>query len=192
MKVTKKQAERNRNKVIDAAGRLFRERGFDGVGLIELMAAAGLTHGGFYAKFKSKDDLAVQACELILKRSCSEWQSLVDQEGTTLSCVLENYLSFEQSRTIGQSCVYAALAADVARHRNATLRVTFAEGLQRLVEILARTIPIKSKKAREERALASFATMVGGLVLSRAVDDPEFAQKILLAAKNSVMNIPRP
>ena len=71
MRVSREQAAENRDRIIDAAGRLFRERGFDGIGVANLMKAAGLTHGGFYGHFESKEDLEVQACARVLARTAS-------------------------------------------------------------------------------------------------------------------------
>ena len=73
MKVTRAQAEENRRTVVEAAGRLFREHGFKGVGLAELMSAAGLTHGGFYKQFKSKDELVLEACDRALDDGVDKW-----------------------------------------------------------------------------------------------------------------------
>src|SRR5262249_36962986 len=76
MKVPREQAAENRERIIEAAGKLFREKGFDGIGVADLMRAAGLTHGGFYGHFKSKDDLAVQASHRAFDRSIEHWESL--------------------------------------------------------------------------------------------------------------------
>src|SRR5882724_7355908 len=76
MKVTREQAAENRGRVVDVASRLFREKGFDGIGIADIMKGAGLTHGGFYGQFKSKDDLAAQACAQTLDRSVARWAQL--------------------------------------------------------------------------------------------------------------------
>src|SRR3981081_147115 len=73
MKVSREQAAANRERIVEVAGKLFRERGFDGIGVADLMKAAGLTHGGFYGHFKSKDDLAAQACGRVLAHSSQRW-----------------------------------------------------------------------------------------------------------------------
>lgn len=186
MKVTRQQAEENRKKIIESAGRLFRERGFDGVSLIDLMGAAGLTHGGFYANFKSKDELAVLACDQVLENACKEWQAIAENDGEALSRILEHYLTTCQSSDIGYSCAYASLGGDVARHGDDRLKASFTNGLARLIEILARTFPLESQEAREEKALMSFSTMVGGLVLSRCTDDPALSARILKAVQKGL------
>ena len=94
MRVSREQAAENRDRIIDAAGRLFRERGFDGIGVANLMKAAGLTHGGFYGHFESKEDLEVEACARVLARSSERWPPMAANAAEApLEGLLDSYLS---------------------------------------------------------------------------------------------------
>src|SRR5687768_16690857 len=94
MRVSRERAAENRDRIIDAAGRLVRERGFDGIGVANLMKAAGLTHGGFYGNFESKEDLAVEACERVLARTAETWPAMAAKDpDAPLKGLLEQYLT---------------------------------------------------------------------------------------------------
>jgi TetR/AcrR family transcriptional repressor of nem operon len=184
MRVSRERVAENRDRIIDVAGRLFRERGFDGIGVAGLMKAAGLTHGGFYGHFESKEDLELQACARALARTSEQWNAVaVNAAEAPLDALLDNYLSGRHRDGIGNGCVYAALAADVARQENPALRHSFTEGLRSLIDVLARAVPGRTKASRRERALARLAGMVGALILARAVDDAELSDEILATAR---------
>lgn len=181
MRVSKERAADNRNRVVEAAGRLFRERGFDGVGVADIMGAAGLTHGGFYGQFGSKDALAAEACARALNCSGDKWDALVrDTPDAALAAIVESYLSAGHRGACGTSCLVPALAVDVSR-RDGPVRRIFTEGLNRLAMILARVVPEPTEAARREKALATMASLVGAVVLARAVDDTALADELLAA-----------
>ena len=116
MKVTRRQAEKNRERVLDVAGRLFREKGFDGIGVDDLMKGAGLTHGGFYANFKSKEELAAKSCERTLAELVEGWNKVAGEaNGDPLKAIVAGYLSISHRDDPGNGCVLAALGPDVAR-----------------------------------------------------------------------------
>lgn len=182
MKVSRAQAEKNRNRVIDVAAALFRERGFDGIGLANLMKAAGLTHGGFYGQFKSKEDLAAQASSRALAENLQKWSSVIDNAaGDPLRELVAFYLSENHRDAPGQGCALAALGSDAARHGGA-LRSTFTEGVGVYLEILSKIMPGGSTAEKRRQAMATLAEMVGAIVLARAVDDPDLSKSILEAA----------
>jgi TetR/AcrR family transcriptional repressor of nem operon len=184
VRVSRERAAENRDRIIDVAGRLFRERGFDGIGVAGLMKAAGLTHGGFYGHVESKEDLELQACARVLARTSEQWNAVaVNAAEAPLDALLDNYLSGRHRDGIGNGCVYAALAADVARQENPALRHSFTEGLRSLIDVLARAVPGRTKASRRERALARLAGMVGALILARAVDDAGLSDEILATAR---------
>src|ERR671918_91424 len=111
MRVSREQAAENRDRIIDAAGRLFRERGFDGIGVANLMKAAGLTHGGFYGNFESKEELEVEACERVLARTGEAWPAMAAKNPETpLKGLLDWYLTAQHRDGPGEGCIYAALA----------------------------------------------------------------------------------
>jgi TetR/AcrR family transcriptional repressor of nem operon len=185
MRVSREQAAENRDRIIDVAGRLFRERGLDGIGVANLMKAAGLTHGGFYGHFASKEDLEVQACQRVLDRSAETWPAMAKDPQAPLKGLLDRYLTARHRDGPGEGCIYAALASDVARQNSPALRRTFTAGLRPLIDTLVRIVPGRSRAARRQKALACLSTMVGALILARAVDDAELSDEILVAARTS-------
>lgn len=187
MKVSRAQAEKNRDRVINVAAALFRERGFDGVGLASLMKAAGLTHGGFYGQFKSKEDLAAQASGRALAENLQKWSSVIDcAAGDPLREIVAFYLSENHKDSPGQGCALAALGADAARHGGA-LRSTFTEGVGVYLEILSKIMPGGSTAEKRRKAMATLAEMVGAIVLARAVDDGDLSKGILEATARDLM-----
>lgn len=179
MRVSRTEAAENRERIIEVAAKLFRERGFDGIGVAEVMKAAGLTHGGFYGNFASKEDLMAQACTRALEGSVHTLQKAVDRGGKdVLSEVASAYLSSAHRDQPGEGCALAALGAEAARH-DSPLRGAFTEGVRSVVGMLTRLVPGKSSRAKRERALAIYASMVGALVLARAVDDAELSDEVL-------------
>ena len=179
MKVSRAEAAQNRERIIEVAARLFRERGFDGIGVAELMNFAGLTHGGFYGHFASKEDLMAQACARALEGSLDALHQVAERGGgNALSAVASAYLSPAHRDRPGEGCALAALGAEAARH-GSPVRGAFTQGVRSQIDMLTRLLPGRSKRAKRERALAIFASMVGALVLARAVDDAELSEEVL-------------
>jgi len=186
MRVTREQAEANRERVLDVAGKLFRERGFDGIGVSDLMKSAGMTHGGFYGQFSSKEDLMAQACARAFEQSNAHWRRVAERAtGDPMSAVAKSYLSTTHRDRPGEGCLVAALGAEASR-QGPSLRHAVTEGVRSLVEHLSGLVPGRSKAVKRERALAAFAGMVGALVLARAVDDPALSKEILQATTKSL------
>ena len=180
VRVTREQAAANREKILDVAGTLFRQHGFDGIGVADIMKHAGLTHGGFYGHFASKEDLAAEITARVLGRP--GWAERLTRSATpTFSDVVGSYLSPRHRDDAGHGCLFAALASDVARQPKAVRRA-FTEGLRDRVEALRKLLPGRSAPARREKALATMAGLVGAMILARAVDDPALSDEILEAA----------
>jgi TetR/AcrR family transcriptional repressor of nem operon len=179
MRVSREQAAQNRRRIVDTAARLFREKGFDGVGVDAIMSGAGLTHGGFYGHFGSKDDLAAEAVVRALALSAekqSRYASLVE--------LASEYLSERHLADRANGCAVAALGADIARQRGGVRRglTLYVRGqLDRLTRLL-RHGPAKRQR---KRAIATLAGLVGALTLARAVDDPALSKEILAAARDT-------
>jgi TetR/AcrR family transcriptional regulator, transcriptional repressor for nem operon len=185
MKVTREQANKNRARVIEVAGRLFREKGLDGIGVDDLMKGAGLTQGGFYANFKSKEDLMAKACEHSLAESVETWSKVVaEAKRDPLTAVVAGYLSSTHRDDPGNGCVLAALGADLAR-KSLTVRHGVTDCMRRFVELLTQIVPGRSTVVRRKRALAMYASLVGAMVLARVVDDPVLSKEILNAVAAS-------
>src|ERR1700675_2584742 len=177
MRVTKEKAAEKRERILTGAARLFRERGVSAVGMDALAEAAGMTHGSLYSQFGSKEYLAAEALGRAFDASAATYGEI-----ETLSAYVESYLSPRHRDTPGTGCAIATLGCEVPRLGNA-MRQTFTEGVRRLMERLTRLLSPKARRKREDEALAIVATMVGGMILARAVDDRELSDRILAACR---------
>lgn len=183
MKVSKARAAENRQGILDAAARLYRERGLTGVGVADITRDAGLTHGGLYRHFASKDALVQEACARAFDWSMAPLDGA--RPNTTVCERIQSYLSPQHRDAPGQGCPVAALAVDAAR-AGGELSEVFAEGIERNIGRFAQLLAADrgeegcSEGSRAEvragslaphdraRAMQFLATMVGGLVLARA------------------------
>jgi TetR/AcrR family transcriptional regulator, transcriptional repressor for nem operon len=187
MRVSREKAAEHRDRIIDAAGALFRAKGFGGIGVADIMKAADLTHGGFYGHFASKEDLVAQASRRTMARGAANWTRLVEAApDNPYAALLAHYLSPKHRDDPGKGCAFAALGNDAARSGK-IVRKAFAEGLAPLIDILAQSIsgksvPNKSKAARRRKAVAAMATLVGALTLARAVEGTPLSDETLEAA----------
>jgi TetR/AcrR family transcriptional repressor of nem operon len=187
MRVSREKAAEHRDRIIDAAGALFRAKGFGGIGVADIMKAADLTHGGFYGHFASKEDLVAQASRRSMARAAANWTKLVEAApDSPYAALLEHYLSPKHRDDPGRGCAFAALGNDAARSGK-IVRKAFAEGLAPLIDILAQSIPgksiaSKSKASRRRKAVAAMATLVGALTLARAVEGTPLSDEMLEAA----------
>jgi TetR/AcrR family transcriptional regulator, transcriptional repressor for nem operon len=170
MKVSREQVEANRARILEAAGRLFRERGFEGVTVAEVMQAAGLTHGGFYGYFTSKDDLIAQTLAALMSRG--------QVGGRDLATYADAYLAPAHRENRAGGCGVAALGAEVVRGADAA-RAEMTAGLRRQVETLSRTAPGETPQERRRAAIGSWSAMVGAVILARISDDPALADEVL-------------
>lgn len=177
MRVSRQKAMENRQRIVEAAARLFREEGFDGVGVDAIMKEAGLTHGGFYGHFASKDALMAEAMAHAAERSVA-WQERLE----SLSELATRYLSGRHRIDRANGCVVAALGADAAR-QSPGLRNAMTAGIRRQLDRIVSLLKRGTPRARRRRAIATYAGLVGALTLARAVDDPALAREILAAAR---------
>ncbi len=186
MRVSREKAAANRERIVEAAGILFRAKGFGGIGVADIMKAADLTHGGFYNHFASKDELIAQASREAMARAAANWGGVVaDAPEKPYAALLEHYLSSRHRDDPGRGCAFAALGADAARGGTA-VRQAFREGLQPLIEILTNALPGFSKTARRRKAIAAMAALVGALTLARAVEDSSLSDEILEAVRQEL------
>lgn len=181
-----KQTAETRERILDVAGMLFRERGVDGIGVVDLMKSAGLTHGAFYNHFESKNALASEAIERVLKRTTCAWSELADAggDGGGFEAFIATYLSQTHRDDPGSGCLIAALGGDVGRQES-SVRRAFTSGLRPMIDFLTRHTAGRSKAAKRERALVTLATLVGTVVLARAVDDADLSDEVLQAARTA-------
>jgi TetR/AcrR family transcriptional repressor of nem operon len=186
MRVSRIQAAENRQTVIDVASRLFREHGFDGIGLKDLMKGAGLTQGAFYKQFASKEDLAAQASRRALESAFSRWSAAAAANPKDpLGAVITFYLSPEHREERMDGCPIVALGSDAAR-QSSDVKASFEAGIKAHLEVLGRMVAEMNGNAPKGKAMAILSTMVGALTLSRVVNDPDLARALLRAAAQQV------
>src|ERR1700733_4205946 len=191
MRITKQQAEDNRARVVETASRLFREKGFEGVAVADLMHAAGLTHGGFYNHFDSKDELAAQACARIFDGSVAAIERIAaiedrSERTAALDAYKRRYLSERSRDAPAARCPMVAFGTDVSR-QHGPVRHAYADGLRRYLDAFTRALGGRKpphRKAAREQAIATLATLAGALSLARSVAeaDPDLSNEILAAA----------
>jgi TetR/AcrR family transcriptional repressor of nem operon len=186
MKVSREQAAQNRERVVATAAKLFREKGYGGIGVADLMKSAGLTHGGFYGNFGSKEALMAEVVTYAIDNSIHTWDSLVARApDQALEAVVAPYLSTQHRDNPGQGCTMAALGPEVARMAP-DVRCAVTEGVRKQLGKLAALMPADSPEEQREAALVTYASMVGALVLSRAVNDPALSEEFLNAVHTAV------
>lgn len=195
MKVTKQKAAEHRAAIVAAAGRLFRERGFEGVGIAEIMRAAGLTHGGFYGHFASKEALADAACGHGFAESQARLDERLDGQGGKLGRYVESYLSERHRDCPGRGCPMAAYATEIG-HQHEALQRQFTVGVESYVDRVAEGLSATAADVadRRRRAIATVAALVGGMALARATAQasPELSKEILAAVRTQMAAAERP
>jgi TetR/AcrR family transcriptional repressor of nem operon len=186
-RVSQAQSDRNRQTIEAVSARLFREQGLRGVSVDDLMAAAGLTHGGFYGHFESKDALAAVACTQAFRQSAGRWQDRIKgkpDRPAALKAVVDAYLSRRSRDDPGNSCPVTALAGDVAREpAHKPIRAAFTAGIKDQLAVLASLQATDDPETARERALVQLATLVGALLLARATCGDAVSQRFLDAAR---------
>jgi TetR/AcrR family transcriptional repressor of nem operon len=186
MRVSRTQAEENRQTVINEASRLFREHGFDGVGLKDLMEGAGLTHGAFYKQFASKNDLAAQASKRALESASHRWAAAAAANPKDpLSAVLALYLGMAHRADRKDGCPVVALGSDATR-QGADVKASFEAGIKEYLAMLGSWIGGDDRREPSKKAMVILATMVGALLLSRAVNSEQLSKRFLQAAAESI------
>ncbi|MET0530795.1 MAG: TetR/AcrR family transcriptional regulator [Microvirga sp.] len=195
MRYEKGHKEQTRKRVLDVAARQFRANGIEGTGVACLMADAGLTHGGFYAHFKSKDDLVREALSASHDNSRNTWlkeaQTARENGEDVLTAILRFYLRPLHRDRPDAGCSMAALAPEVARN-DPTIRDVMASGAEALTAIIAAELPpALPEKKRRERAYAIFGLMMGTLQLARVATDPEISEAILQSGQEAALKLAR-
>ncbi|GAB3251599.1 TetR/AcrR family transcriptional regulator [Chitinimonas naiadis] len=180
MRVSREQAAESRERILDTAARVFREKGFDGIGLADLMKQAGLTHGAFYGHFSSKEDLMAQASARAGTAAVAEMRHMVERspDEKPLTAIARSYLSERHRANPGAGCVIAALGGDVAR-QGESVRQGARAGVEANIDFLASVAPGRNVASRREKAINQYATMVGALVLARVAEGTELSDEIL-------------
>ncbi len=181
MRVSKEQAAENREGILKAASRLMRERGIAGVSVDALTEAAGMTHGSLYSQFGSKERLVEEAVAYAITTKEQDVP-----EAFAVRDFISQYLSAAHRDAPGNGCALAALACEMSR-QSQTVREPFTAGLQRMISRLSNGFPSdKKQRKRREDALVTIASLVGAVVLARAVNDPKLSDDILRATRTKL------
>lgn len=170
MRVSREQMAENRRRILDEASRLFRARGFSAVSVAEVMKAAGMTHGGFYGHFTSKDDLVAQALAHMLGGDVGD--------GLDVRGFIDGYLSSQHCENAAEGCPTAGLAADI-RHQTPEARAALTEGLRSQITLLSGALSSGSEDDRRRFAIGTWSAMVGAVILARAIEDPALSEEML-------------
>ncbi len=191
-RVSRKEAEQHREDVINAASRLFLERGIDGVSVPAVMAEAGLTHGGFYGHFPSKEALVAEACTRAFEDRRSVYEGIGDRNGSDRKAARVEFIKRYTAKThrdaIGLGCPAAAMCGDIARgNPKGPVSAAFAAGLNMMVEKISPLLSGKKKAATREETLAQIAMLVGGMVLARSTKGHPVSDEILQSVRATLL-----
>src|SRR6201998_4638447 len=173
-------------RIVKKASVRLREKGAPGIGGADLMKDAGLTHGGFYAHFNSREALVVEAFAHAMDRSTEHWRKLAEQTPAEkrLATIVNSYLTTTHRDDPGHGCAVPTLGAEIARESPKTRRA-FAAKLEQMIDMLAAQIPDVPRKAARRQAMAAIATMMGTLVLARIAGTGDFSDEILGAGREA-------
>ncbi|MFY9957154.1 TetR/AcrR family transcriptional regulator [Bradyrhizobium sp.] len=175
-------------RIVKKASVRLREKGAHGVGVADLMKEAGLTHGGFYAHFDSRDALVIEAFGYAMDRGTERWRKVMEQTppNKRFSTIVESYLTPLHRDDPGNGCAIPTLGAEIARESPKTRRA-FAAKLEQMIDMIADQIPGVPRRAARKQAMATLATMMGAVVMSRIAGTGEFSDEILDAGREAVL-----
>lgn len=190
-RVSRAQAAQNRELIEATSSRLMREQGIHGVSVADLMQAAGLTHGGFYGHFESKDALAAEVCDKAFAESLERWQTRVARAGSATAgrdAIVAAYLRSAHRDQPGSGCPTVALAVDVAREpADKPVHAAYVAGIQAQIEALSALAPGLDPDADRREALLLLATLVGAQALARATRGDGISEEFLAAARTALL-----
>jgi len=188
MRVSKQKAAENREQILASAARLFRENGIEATGVDLITGRAGFTHGGLYSQFGSKDAVAAAAILFAARDSVRGLRRAGQRSNAAagLRKLIAQYLSTAHRDARGRGCVLAALGTDIPRQPQAVRRA-FTIALKGAFDLIAAWMPDHRPSRRRQNAIAAFSTMVGALILARAVSDEALSQQILAVSANRVI-----
>jgi TetR/AcrR family transcriptional regulator, transcriptional repressor for nem operon len=188
MRYSKEHKLETHARIVKKASVRLREKGAHGVGVADLMKEAGLTHGGFYAHFDSREALVIEAFADAMDRSTERWRQLAEQTlpEKRLATIVAAYLTPLHRDDPGRGCAIPTLGAEIARE-GAKTRKAFAAKLEQMIDMLAAQIPDLPRKAARKQAMAVIATMMGTLVLARVAGNGDFSDEILGAGREALI-----
>ena len=188
MRYSKEHKVETHARIVKKASARLREKGAHGIGVADLMRDAGLTHGGFYSHFDSRDALVIEAFSYAMDRSIESWRKVAAEKAPAqrFETVVNKYLTPAHRDSPGLGCAVPSLGADIARESTKT-RKAFAAKLDEMIEMMAETLPDDGPKTARRQAIASLSTMVGSLLLSRIAGTGEFSDDILAAGRQATL-----
>ncbi len=189
MRKSKVEAAETRQQIISVAAEEFRLKGINATGVAPLMAKAGLTHGGFYKHFASKEQLVAEACTVALNGLIEKFESVSIPGGTQgFSSIVESYLSARHKENLGAGCPLAGMGSELVRAADDTRR-NASEGFGELVGILAKNINPQSPEEARSQAVFAMAAMVGAVTVSRIIADPQASLSVLQDVRQHLIEI---
>jgi TetR/AcrR family transcriptional repressor of nem operon len=189
LKVSREQAEQNREALVVAARRLFRRHGFAQVTVSDIADAAGLTHGAFYSHFKAKRDIEGPAIASLIEKAAEDWRQVVLENGDdALPALVDGYLTFDHLSEGDIGCAFAALGAELARADD-RVQAAAATALPLQIDVLAKLFSDADQVARRARALAAYAALVGAATISRALGECELAVEFNASTADQILRL---
>jgi TetR/AcrR family transcriptional regulator, transcriptional repressor for nem operon len=189
MRYSKEHKQETHTRIVRKASVRLREKGAHGIGVADLMKEAGLTHGGFYAHFDSREALVIEAFNYAMDRSTERWRKMAEETPPEkrFSTIVESYLTALHRDDPGHGCAVPTLGPEIARE-SAKTRKAFAAKLDEMIEMMADQVPELPRKMARQQAIAALSTMAGALVLSRVAGSGEFSDEILVAGREAVLS----
>jgi TetR/AcrR family transcriptional regulator, transcriptional repressor for nem operon len=187
MRYAKGQKLHIRNRILERASYGLLRKGIHGISVADLMKLAGMTHGGFYTHFESREALVIEAFALAIDRTVDRWLKLIKGKPVGIEAIVESYLNRYHRDNPGNGCPLPSLSADISRSSPETRR-TFTKKLDGMIDVLTRLFPRESAEVARQDAVGALATMIGSIVLARAVGNKMLSDDILEAGRQAVRN----
>ena len=187
MRYSPEHKSETHDRIVKKAAEEFRRNGLEGIGINNLMSALGLTHGGFYAHFPSKDSLIGDASVCILEENLARMVGVAEAapSGKAVQAILDYYLSPQHRDNPAMGCVLPSLASELAR-KPKDVRRHFTKTLESAFDRLAALMPGRTQDKRKDQAIAFFTAMAGAILVARAVSDPALSDRILSSTRQSL------
>jgi TetR/AcrR family transcriptional regulator, transcriptional repressor for nem operon len=188
MRYSREHKQETHARIVRKASVRLREKGAHGIGVADLMKEAGLTHGGFYAHFDSREALVIEAFNYAMDRSTERWRKMAEETPPEkrFAAVVDSYLTALHRDDPGHGCAVPTLGPEIARE-SAKTRKAFAAKLDEMIEMMADQVPELPRKVARQQAIAALSTMAGALVLSRVAGSGEFSEEILGAGREAAL-----
>ena len=193
MRYSKEHKQETHARIVKKASVRLREKGAHGIGVADLMKEAGLTHGGFYAHFDSREALVIEAFGYAMDRASEHWRNMTAEipPEKRLPAIVDAYVSATHRDDPGRGCAVPTLGAEIARE-SAKTRKAFAAKLDQMIDLVADQIPDVPRKTARRLAMGTMATMMGALVMSRVAGSGELSDEILATGREAALSRAKP